>query len=73
MKPVLFSVTEAINKGKAHWVRAGTEICYYKNHYNRSSQVTGMQYAFGCFWLDRIVDENDIVECELRDVFWLRI
>ena len=41
MKPVLFSVAEAINKGHAHWVRAGSDICYYKNQYNRSSQVTG--------------------------------
>ena len=69
MKPVLFSVTEAINKGKAHWVRAGTEICYYKNHYNRSSQVTGMHLVVS----DRIINRNEIIECELRDAHWLRI
>ncbi|XP_037776542.1 cytosolic carboxypeptidase 1-like [Penaeus monodon] len=34
MKPVMFSVREAI-KGRGAWVRTGTDICYHKNHYSR--------------------------------------
>ncbi|XP_035388345.1 cytosolic carboxypeptidase 4 isoform X2 [Electrophorus electricus] len=30
MQPVLYSVKEAL-EGRPHWVRAGTEICYYRN------------------------------------------
>ncbi len=40
MRPVMYSVTDAI-QGHPHWLRAGSEICYYKNHFSRSSQVTG--------------------------------
>ncbi|XP_049339940.1 cytosolic carboxypeptidase 4 isoform X2 [Astyanax mexicanus] len=32
MQPVLYSVREAL-EGRPHWVRAGTEICYYRNHF----------------------------------------
>ncbi|XP_058502222.1 cytosolic carboxypeptidase 4 isoform X1 [Solea solea] len=32
MQPVLYSVREAL-EGNPHWVRTGTEICYYRNHY----------------------------------------
>ncbi|KAF3854156.1 hypothetical protein F7725_022211 [Dissostichus mawsoni] len=32
MQPVLYSVREAL-EGRPHWVRSGTEICYYRNHY----------------------------------------
>ncbi|KAK7891986.1 hypothetical protein WMY93_023949 [Mugilogobius chulae] len=32
MQPVLFSVREAL-EGRPQWVRAGTEICYYRNHF----------------------------------------
>jgi hypothetical protein len=34
MKPVLFSVIEALNKGIG-WVRSGKDICYYRNCYSR--------------------------------------
>ncbi|CAG4978148.1 unnamed protein product [Parnassius apollo] len=37
MKPVLYSVKEAI-LGKPGWVRAGTEICYYRNSYHYANQ-----------------------------------
>ncbi|XP_062856327.1 cytosolic carboxypeptidase 4 [Trichomycterus rosablanca] len=30
MQPVVYSVREAL-EGRPHWVRAGTEICYYRN------------------------------------------
>ena len=40
MKPVMYSVREAL-EGRAHWLRVGTEICYYRNHFVRSSQTTG--------------------------------
>uniref|UniRef100_A0A8D3B9K1 tubulin-glutamate carboxypeptidase n=1 Tax=Scophthalmus maximus TaxID=52904 RepID=A0A8D3B9K1_SCOMX len=32
MQPVLFSVREAL-EGRPHWVRTGTEICYFRNHF----------------------------------------
>ncbi|XP_051979103.1 cytosolic carboxypeptidase 4-like isoform X2 [Xyrauchen texanus] len=32
MQPVLYSVREAL-EGKPHWVRTGSEICYYRNHF----------------------------------------
>ncbi|XP_012141750.1 cytosolic carboxypeptidase 1 isoform X3 [Megachile rotundata] len=37
MKPILFSVTEA-HLGRPGWVRAGTEICYYRNCYQRPAK-----------------------------------
>ncbi|CAM9248315.1 unnamed protein product, partial [Lampetra fluviatilis] len=40
MQPVLYSVREAL-EGRPHWVRAGTDVCYYKNNYRRPSRVTG--------------------------------
>ncbi|CAK6980514.1 cytosolic carboxypeptidase 4, partial [Scomber scombrus] len=41
MQPVLYSVREAL-EGKPHWVRTGTEICYFRNHFcpARGSQRT---------------------------------
>ncbi|XP_049875301.1 cytosolic carboxypeptidase 1-like isoform X2 [Pectinophora gossypiella] len=33
MKPVLYSVKEAV-MGKPGWVRAGSDICYYRNSYH---------------------------------------
>ncbi|XP_052795258.1 cytosolic carboxypeptidase 1-like [Mya arenaria] len=40
MQPILFSVMEAM-EGKPFWVRTGTDICYYRNHFTRSATVTG--------------------------------
>ena len=40
MRPVMFSVSEAM-RGRPYWIRAGTEICYYKNHFIRSTRTTG--------------------------------
>ncbi|XP_045540869.1 cytosolic carboxypeptidase 1 isoform X2 [Papilio machaon] len=37
MKPVLYSVKEAV-AGKPGWVRAGSEICYYRNSYHYANQ-----------------------------------
>ncbi|XP_063375604.1 cytosolic carboxypeptidase 1-like isoform X6 [Cydia amplana] len=36
MKPVMYSVKEAI-LGKPGWIRAGTDICYYRNSYHYAS------------------------------------
>ncbi|XP_055365774.1 cytosolic carboxypeptidase 4 isoform X2 [Betta splendens] len=41
MQPVLYSVKEAL-EGRPHWVRAGTEICYFRNHF---CPVRGRQRA----------------------------
>lgn len=32
MQPVLYSVREAL-EGRPHWLRSGSEICYYRNHF----------------------------------------
>ncbi|KAK2841772.1 hypothetical protein Q5P01_011972 [Channa striata] len=32
MQPVLYSVREAL-EGRPHWVRTGTDICYFRNHF----------------------------------------
>ena len=40
MKPLMFSVVEAM-QGRPAWLRVGKDICYYRNHFLRSSQTTG--------------------------------
>lgn len=40
MQPVMFSVTEAM-QGRGAWARTGLDICYYRNHFLRSSTTTG--------------------------------
>lgn len=42
MQVLMYSVQEAIS-GRPHWVRTGTDICYYKNHFARSSIAAGGQ------------------------------
>ncbi|XP_026758831.3 cytosolic carboxypeptidase 1-like isoform X3 [Galleria mellonella] len=37
MKPVMYSVKEAV-MGKPGWVRAGSDICYYRNSYHYANQ-----------------------------------
>uniref|UniRef100_A0A8C6T7B5 Cytosolic carboxypeptidase 1 n=1 Tax=Neogobius melanostomus TaxID=47308 RepID=A0A8C6T7B5_9GOBI len=40
MQALMYSVQEAIS-GSPRWVRTGTDICYYKNHFARSSIAAG--------------------------------
>ncbi|XP_076444257.1 cytosolic carboxypeptidase 1-like [Babylonia areolata] len=40
MQPLMLSVTEAM-AGRGGWMRVGKDICYYRNHFLRSSQTTG--------------------------------
>ncbi|XP_077456293.1 cytosolic carboxypeptidase 1 isoform X3 [Stigmatopora argus] len=42
MQALMYSVQEAIG-GRPRWVRTGTDVCYYKNHFARSSIATGGQ------------------------------
>ncbi|XP_046872539.1 cytosolic carboxypeptidase 1 isoform X2 [Hypomesus transpacificus] len=42
MQVLMYSVQEAIS-GRPRWVRTGTDICYYKNHFSRSSLAAGGQ------------------------------
>lgn len=44
MQPVLYSVREAL-EGRPHWVRTGTEICYYRNHFQPSGQKGSCFYT----------------------------
>ncbi|XP_078070577.1 cytosolic carboxypeptidase 1 isoform X2 [Mustelus asterias] len=40
MHPIMYSVQEAM-LGRPQWIRTGTDICYYKNHFSRSSIAAG--------------------------------
>ncbi|XP_069481957.1 cytosolic carboxypeptidase 1 isoform X2 [Ambystoma mexicanum] len=42
MQPLMYSVQEALIS-KSWWTRVGTDICYYKNHFSRSSIAAGGQ------------------------------
>ncbi|NXT85541.1 CBPC4 carboxypeptidase, partial [Zapornia atra] len=42
MQPVMYSVKEAL-LGRPRWLRAGHDICYYKNHYRCSASARGMR------------------------------
>ncbi|XP_072166605.1 cytosolic carboxypeptidase 1-like [Diadema setosum] len=42
MQPVVYSMREAM-LGRPRWERAGSEVAYYKNNYNRSLVATGGQ------------------------------
>uniref|UniRef100_A0A671VH29 Cytosolic carboxypeptidase 1 n=1 Tax=Sparus aurata TaxID=8175 RepID=A0A671VH29_SPAAU len=42
MQVLMYSVQEAIS-GRPRWVRTGADICYYKNHFARSSIAAGGQ------------------------------
>uniref|UniRef100_A0A8C0G2J4 AGBL carboxypeptidase 1 n=1 Tax=Chelonoidis abingdonii TaxID=106734 RepID=A0A8C0G2J4_CHEAB len=40
MQPVMYSVKETL-QSRPHWIRVGSDICYYKNHYRRSAAAAG--------------------------------
>ncbi|XP_073402102.1 cytosolic carboxypeptidase 1 isoform X1 [Dendrobates tinctorius] len=42
MQPLMYSVQEAL-ASRPWWIRVGTDICYYKNHFSRSSIAAGGQ------------------------------
>ncbi|XP_028911597.1 cytosolic carboxypeptidase 1 isoform X2 [Ornithorhynchus anatinus] len=42
MQPLMYSVQEAL-KSRPWWSRVGVDICYYKNHFSRSSIAAGGQ------------------------------
>ncbi|XP_043102560.1 cytosolic carboxypeptidase 1 isoform X2 [Puntigrus tetrazona] len=50
MQVLMYSVQDAIN-GRPHWVRTGSDICYYKNHFSRSSIAAGGQKGKSYFTL----------------------
>uniref|UniRef100_A0A3Q0R930 Cytosolic carboxypeptidase 1 n=1 Tax=Amphilophus citrinellus TaxID=61819 RepID=A0A3Q0R930_AMPCI len=50
MQVLMYSVQEAII-GRPRWVRTGTDICYYKNHFARSSIAAGGQKGKSYFTL----------------------
>ncbi|XP_033108379.1 cytosolic carboxypeptidase 1-like isoform X2 [Anneissia japonica] len=62
MQPVMYSVKEAM-QGRPSWKRSGTNICYYRNHFSRSSAATGGQKGKSYFTLSFSIsfqDEDDI-------------
>ncbi|XP_009707573.1 PREDICTED: cytosolic carboxypeptidase 4, partial [Cariama cristata] len=48
MQLVMYSVKEAL-QGRPHWLRAGYDICYYKNHY-RCSAAAGAGVRGKCYY-----------------------
>lgn len=42
MQPLMYSVQEAL-RSRPCWIRVGTDVCYYKNHFSRSSIAAGGQ------------------------------
>lgn len=42
MQPVMYSTLEA-QEGRAGWVRAGTNVCYYRNYFRRRREAAGGQ------------------------------
>ncbi|GFO08515.1 cytosolic carboxypeptidase 1 [Plakobranchus ocellatus] len=40
MQPLMMSVLDAI-EGNPCWLRVGTDVCYYKNHFIRNANTTG--------------------------------
>ncbi|XP_008946439.1 PREDICTED: cytosolic carboxypeptidase 4-like, partial [Merops nubicus] len=48
MQPVMYSVKEAL-QGRPRWLRAGHDICYYKNHY-RCSAAAGRGARGRCYY-----------------------
>ncbi|KAJ8736287.1 hypothetical protein PYW08_006943 [Mythimna loreyi] len=60
MKPVMYSVKEAII-GRAGWVRAGSDICYYRNSYHYANQRNHNKcYLTATFNID-FPHTNDVV------------
>ncbi|XP_066558023.1 cytosolic carboxypeptidase 4 isoform X2 [Amia ocellicauda] len=50
MQPLLYSVREAL-EGQPHWLRTGSEICYYRNHFCQSSASSRGQKATSYYTL----------------------
>lgn len=42
MQPVMYSTVEA-QEGRAGWIRAGVNVCYYRNYFTRNREATGGQ------------------------------
>ncbi|KAJ8735632.1 hypothetical protein PYW07_007252 [Mythimna separata] len=60
MKPVMYSVKEAII-GRPGWVRAGSDICYYRNSYHYANQKNHNKcYLTATFNID-FPHTNDVV------------
>ncbi|XP_045779147.1 cytosolic carboxypeptidase 1-like isoform X2 [Maniola jurtina] len=51
MKPVMYSVKEAV-LGKPGWVRAGSDICYYRNSYHYANQKNSKCYLTVTFTIE---------------------
>lgn len=64
MQPVLYSVKEAL-EGRPHWVRAGTEICYFRYDWNVYYGAVWIICTFLCFW------HTHIGFCVLKFCQWL--
>ncbi|PAA58104.1 hypothetical protein BOX15_Mlig007487g1, partial [Macrostomum lignano] len=48
MRPLMYSSREA-QLGRPHWLRVGTRVCYYRNHYQRAKQAGTKPYYTASF------------------------
>ena len=46
MQLVVFSVRRCLLTGEAHWVRSGTNICYYRNSFRRAADQSYFSLSF---------------------------
>ena len=58
MQPVLFSVKESL-LGRPCWRRVGEDICYFRNHFSKSSHVDAKNYMTVTFSI-AFPHDNDI-------------
>ncbi|XP_023951838.2 cytosolic carboxypeptidase 1 isoform X2 [Bicyclus anynana] len=58
MKPVMYSVKEAV-LGRPGWVRAGSDICYYRNSYHYAGQKNNKCYLTVTFNIE-FPHSNDV-------------
>lgn len=59
MQPVMFSVKECLKEGKPVWKRCGTNIFYYKNHYEYQIGSESRNYFTATFQIE-FPYENDV-------------
>ncbi|KAL4641901.1 cytosolic carboxypeptidase 4-like [Arapaima gigas] len=60
MQPVLYSVREAL-EGRPHWVRAGNNVCYYRNHFCPVQGQKGLSSAYYTLTFTVTFQHNDDV------------
>ena len=58
MQPVMFSVKESL-LGRPSWRRVGDDVCYFRNHFSKSSHIDARNYMTVTFSV-AFPHDNDI-------------